>query len=376
MQRPSRTLIAEPQPQAAQLIAAMFEHAPHGIAMADLSGRYVAANPAFLKLLGYSEQELRRKTIHDVTHPEDASENRRVFADMAAGIGDHIEFEKRYLRKDGRAVWVRNVVARVPGAEGEPRYVVAMVEDITLRRHGEAGGDPQRELREEKSLLEMAYKLQALARRLVEVEETERHRIAGELHDRVGQNLSALSINLDIALGLLPRDSLEIRVRLADSLALVEGTLQTIESLMADLRPPLLDEYGLSAALAHYLQGFAQRTGVRAAFDDPGELGRGVRREAAIALFRIAQEALANIAKHAEAGKVRVLLEKQGEEIVLEISDDGRGFDPGERLQQSTRWGVTSMQERAAAVGGYVQLESTPGAGATVRAAVPVEEAP
>jgi two-component system sensor histidine kinase UhpB len=348
----------------------MLEHAPHGIALADLSGRYVAANPAFLRLLGYSEQELRQKTIHDVTHPHDLPENRRVFEDMAAGLGDHIEFEKRYLRKDGHAVWVRNVVARVPGESGEPRYVVAVVEDITLRRHGRPG-EPQGEPREEKALLDMAYQLQSLARRLVEGEEIERRRIAAELHDRVGQNLSALNINLDIALGLLPKESMEARVRLADSLALVEGTLQTIEGLMADLRPPLLDEYGLGAALAHCLQGFEQRTGIRAAFDDPGELG--LRREAAIALFRIAQEALANVVKHAGARAVRVALARQDPEVLMEISDDGRGFDPGERLARSTRWGVTSMQERAAAVGGYIQVESTPGGGTTVRAAVPAE---
>lgn len=353
----------------------MLEHAPHGIALADLSGRYLAANPAFLELLGYTEHELRQKTIHDVTHPEDVPENRRVFEDMAAGIADHLEFEKRYLRKDGRTIWVRNVVARVPGAEGEPRYVVAMVEDITLRRHAASVPGAERELREEKALREMAFKLQALARRLVDAAEVERHRIAGELHDRVGQNLSAININLDIALGLLPKESLETRVRLADSLALVDATLQTIENLMAELRPPLLEEYGLGAALGHYLQEFAQRTGMHGALDDAAEAPRGLRREAALALFRIAQEALANVAKHAEAGKVRVLLQKQGNDLVLEISDDGRGFDPGERLPQSTRWGVTSMQERAAAVGGYVQVESTPGAGTTVRASVPREEA-
>lgn len=357
--------------QAARLAAAMLEHAPHGIALADLSGRYVAANPAFLRLLGYTEQELRLKTIHDVTHPQDRREGRRVFEDMAAGLREHAEFEKRYLRKDGHAVRARNVVARVPGACGEPRYVLAVVEDVTLRRRAPAGD--QGEPREEQALLDMACQLQSLARRLVEGEETERRRIAAELHDRVGQNLSALNISLDIALGLLPRESTDVRVRLADSLALVEGTLQTIETLMADLRPPLLDEYGLGAALAHCLQGFEQRTGVRAALDDPGELG--LRREAAIALFRIAQEALANVARHAGAGAVRVALARREREVVMEVFDDGRGFDPGERLARNTRWGVKSMQERAAAVGGFIQVESAPGAGTTVRAAVPAEAA-
>ena len=355
------------------LVDAMFEFAPHGIVMADPAGRYVKANPAFLSMLGYTEQELLRKTIHEVTHPEDSFENRRIFEDLVAGVGgDHIEFEKRYLRKDGRVLRVRNTVAKVPGPDGAPRYFVAMVEDITVRHasHGTAD-DEARELHDERTLLGMAFKLQSLTRRMVEAEEAERHRIAGELHDRVGQNLSALNINLDIALGVLPKEALEVRLRLADSLALVEGTLQTIEGLMAELRPPLLDEYGLIPALGLFVQGFAQRNSVKVAVDDPWEIGAGLRPEVAIALFRIAQEALANVAKHARAKQVRVLLEKGDGSITLDISDDGCGFDPRERLAQSTRWGITNVQERAAAVGGSVEVHSTPGGGTSVRVTVP-----
>jgi signal transduction histidine kinase len=210
-----------------------------------------------------------------------------------------------------------------------------------------------------------------LTRRLVEAEELERHRIAGELHDRVGQNLSAININLDIALGQLPKDCVEVRVRLADSLALVEGTLQTIENLMAELRPPLLGEYGLGAALGWHARDFSQRTGIEVAVEDAGELGRALRPDAAIALFRIAQEALNNVAKHAAAKHATVSLEKEDGAIVLRISDDGRGFSVPERLAHSTRWGMTTMQERAAALGGRLSVDSAPGRGTKVSAAVP-----
>lgn len=486
------------QLEEARLLAAMFERAPLGIAIADLSGRYVRANPTFLRLLGYTEDELLQRTIHDVTHPQDKSENHRVFDDMSAGVRDQIEFEKRYLRKDGRVIWVRNTVARLPDADGEPRHVIVMVEDITVRRHAEHElASEQEALRDQRTLLAEAQKLaglgcwewdpgtgrviwsdelyriygvsletfrpsfeaylervhpedrgrvgaavtralvegagfsleerivrpdgevrhlrshgevlrgldgkpvkilgacfdvseqnraesalrdaardlQALTRRLVAAEETERHRIAGELHDRVGQNLSALNINLDIALGSLPKENVEVKMRLADSLALVEGTLQTLESLMADLRPPLIDEYGLGAALGWYGDLFSQRTGVKVIIDNPEELGPGLRADAAIALFRIAQEALNNVAKHARARRVRMLVERQENEIVLAIADDGRGFDPGARLLHSKRWGMTTMQERAAAVGGRVAVDSAPGRGTTVRAMVPERQA-
>lgn len=341
-----------------ELVSAVFEHAPLGIAVANPGGRYVAANPAFLAMLGYSGEELLGKSIHDVTHPQDKGENRRVFEDIAAGVTNHIEFEKRYLRKDGRELWVRSTVARVPGPDGTPRYVLALVEDITVRHAGE--GD--RRARE--PLLE---RLHALTRRLVDAEELERHRIAGELHDRVGQHLSALNINLDIAQGLARSEDIELRMRLADSVGLLEATLQSIENVMAELRPPLLDEYGLTAALGLFARNFSQRTGVQVAVDDPEELGARLPRETAIVLFRIAQEALANVAKHAEARRVKILLERQAHRLALEISDDGSGFDPRERLAQSERWGVTTMQERAGAIGGELLVTSAPAAGTTVR---------
>jgi signal transduction histidine kinase len=229
----------------------------------------------------------------------------------------------------------------------------------------------ERELQEEKGLLESAYNLQALTRRLVQAEELERHRIAGELHDRVGQALSALNINLDIALGLVRAEDVEVKVRLADSLSLVESMLQTIEGLMAELRPPLLAEYGLGAALGAYAKSFAQRTAVRVAVDDPLELGRGLRPETSIALFRIAQEALANVAKHAGARNAHISLGRERGHLVLEIADDGGGFDPGQRLARSERWGMTSMRERAAALGGLLEVDSTLGGGTSVRVRLP-----
>lgn len=345
-----------------EFVSAVFEHAPLGIAVADLGGRYVAANPAFLRMLGYSGAELLGRSIHEVTHPQDKGENRRVFDDIVAGVTNHIEFEKRYLRKDGRELWVRNTVARIPGEDGAPRYVLAVVEDITVRHATNEDGRPREPLLE---------RLHALTRRIVDAEELERHRIAGELHDRVGQHLSALNINLDIAQGLARSEEIELRMRLADSVGLLEATLQSIENVMAELRPPLLDEYGLAAALGLFARNFAQRTGVNVAVDDPEELGTRLPRETSIVLFRIAQEALANVAKHAEARRVKILLERQAHGLALEISDDGSGFDPRERLAQSERWGVTTMQERAGAIGGELSVTSAPAAGTTVRVCFP-----
>ncbi|TAK84975.1 MAG: PAS domain S-box protein [Betaproteobacteria bacterium] len=337
------------------LRVAMFERTPAGIAMADASGRYVQANPAFLRMLGYSADELNGKTLGDVTHPGDAEESWRVFTDLVQGRRDQADFQKRYLDRNGQVIWARDSVARLADADGRLRCVVAMVEDITERR------------RAHEALRESEAQLRALTRRLVQAEELERRRIARELHDRVGQNLSALNINLDIVLGQL--EDAESRRRLEDSLALVDATLQSIESVMADLRPPLLDEYGLAAALAWYAEEYAQRTGIRVDVQNAHDAARALRPEAAVALFRIAQEALNNAAKHSAAKRIKVLLEDQANEIVLSVSDDGRGFAPGQAPRG--RWGMTTMRERAEAAGGRLSVESSLGTGTTVRAAVP-----
>ncbi|HEX5066215.1 MAG TPA: sensor histidine kinase [Myxococcota bacterium] len=214
---------------------------------------------------------------------------------------------------------------------------------------------------------------QALSRRLVEAEEAERRRIAGELHDRVGQNLSALNINLDIVLGALGEDApMDVRVRLRDSLALVDGTLQAIENVMAELRPPLLEEYGLGAALGWYAEEFCRRTGIEVDFrDDARERNRELRREAAVALLRIAQEALSNVAKHAGARRVGIALSAADGAMSVEISDDGAGFDAQAAQARSSRWGMTTMRERAEAVGGAIDIASRPGSGTVLRARVP-----
>jgi PAS domain S-box-containing protein len=582
-------------------LAAMFERTPFGVTMADPTGRYMRANPVFVRLFGYSESELVQRTVGELTHPDDVAAAWRIFEDLVQGRRSQADYEQRMLRRNGQVIWVRNTVARLADGDGRLRCIIAMVEDITdrqfayealresearlqaftnhspalmylkdregryrfvnerfLQRFGlrrdqvigrsdqdlfsreQAAAFTERDaevlaraapiqyeesaqyfegerfsvvskfpvldaagavvgvgavatditerrraehaLREQRTLLAEAQKLaglgswewdpasgrvtwsdemyalygvapeafrptfesylervhpedrsrvaatvgaalsdnrpfsmderilrpdgsvrqlrshgqvvldeggralkmvgacmdvteqkmseaalRALTRRLVQAEESERRRIARELHDRVGQNLSALNINLDILLGNLGEGAL--RRRLEDSLKLVDGTLQSIENVMADLRPALLDEYGLAAALVWYGEEYSQRTGIRVAVAG-GEACRNLRPEVSVALFRIAQEALNNAAKHSSAKRITVGLEEKGGELVLSITDDGKGFDPA--TAPRGRWGMTTMRERAEAAGGRLSVDSTVGAGTTVRAAVPL----
>lgn len=300
------------------------------------------------------------ETYLERVHPED---RQHAGALMARALIDGRAFtaEERIVRPDGSLRWLRSHCEVVRDAAGRPVKLLGACLDVTEGRASE------------QALREGAASLQALSRRLVEAEEAERRRIAGELHDRVGQNLSALNINLDIVLGALGEDApMDLRVRLRDSLALVDGTLQSIENVMAELRPPLLEEYGLGAALGWYAEEFFKRTGIEIAFrDEAREKNRELRRDAAVALFRIAQEALNNVAKHASAKRVGIAVSAGDGHMTVEISDDGAGFDARAAEARASRWGMTTMRERAEAAGGGLDIASTPGSGTVLRAKVP-----
>jgi signal transduction histidine kinase len=225
-----------------------------------------------------------------------------------------------------------------------------------------------------KNLRESQEQLQALSRRQVEVQEIERRRLSSELHDRVGQNLTALSINLDILKTRMTPTSAdeEIASRLDDSQHLLAATADTIDNVMSELRPPMLDDYGLHAALSWHARDFTKRTGldVKVRGDEAGERPRP---ETEITLFRIAQEALNNVAKHARAKHVAIALEFRPGECIMSVADDGCGFAGGRPAANNKRQGVgmVTMRERAQAVGGTFEVRPAPGGGTQVIVRVP-----
>jgi len=209
-----------------------------------------------------------------------------------------------------------------------------------------------------------------VSRRLVEVQETERRALANELHDLVGQKLTALNINLNIMkIESAPSRTAQIDARLEDSLKLVEETIESIRDVMAELRPAVLDDYGLTPVLRWYAEQFVKRTGVATTVIEQGE-SRRLAAAAEEAFFRIAQEALANVAKYARAEHATVTLDISPQASCLTIADDGCGFDPS-ACQQPARdhgWGLMIMRERAAAVGAELSVESVPGRGTRITA--------
>jgi len=216
--------------------------------------------------------------------------------------------------------------------------------------------------------------LRILSGRLASAEESERQRIARELHDQVGESLTALGINLGIIRTQLPEhDESRIRKFVDDSLALVDKTTERIRDLMSELRPPMLDDFGLIATLRWYGKQFSDRAGIDVVVTGDEPVPR-LPAQTEIALFRIATEALTNVAKHAAATHVTVNAEFGENTFRLLISDDGVGFDTGRlfREDQDRGWGLLTMSERAESTGGKFRIEShTPDGGTRVITEVP-----
>ncbi len=222
---------------------------------------------------------------------------------------------------------------------------------------------------------EQNERLRALSSRLAEAEETERRRIAQELHDQVGQKLTALGINLNIIRAEMPQDGPQkVDSYLTESQTLVEETTQLIRGVMSDLRPPMLDDLGLVETLLWYGDQIATRTGLSIAVKGD-QLVRRLPAHIEDALFRITQESLTNVVKHAKAKEVEIKVELVGSSARLVVADDGTGYQSGHLLKPGEEhgWGLLIMAERAEAMGGRCWIESDPIQGGTrVIAEVPI----
>ncbi len=227
----------------------------------------------------------------------------------------------------------------------------------------------QRELERKRA----SQKLQLLSHRLVEVQETERRHIARELHDEIGQSLTATEINLQAALQLPGNAAMERR--LEDSIQAVERVLEQVHDLSLSLRPSMLDDLGLEPALRSYTQRQSELTGMKAEFRaEPldSRLDPVIETEC----FRVAQEALNNVVRHARAKNVTVALARRNGHLHLSVRDDGIGFNVASLREEAVRGaslGLLSMEERAALAGGGIQFHSNPGTGTEVQAWFPLK---
>jgi PAS domain S-box-containing protein len=258
-----------------------------------------------------------------------------------------LDIEYRITLPDGTAKVVHAAGELTRGPRGEPLRISGTITDITQRKQWE------------KDLRDHAEEMRSLALRLSEVEETERRNINRELHDRIGQNLAVLNLNLSMLRAAAVDGPPPLASGLSEAQALLETTIAQVRNVMADLRPPALDEYGLLAALRTGAESFAARTGLKITV-----LGEELEPRPALAtetaLFRIAQEAMTNAAKHAGAQHLDIALASRPGCIALSITDDGIGMKAGHPGTAGVSWGLKTMRERAEAIGATLRIDSTP----------------
>jgi signal transduction histidine kinase len=217
-------------------------------------------------------------------------------------------------------------------------------------------------------LTENETQLRGLSQKLVQIQEKQYSHLAKELHDRVGQDMTAININLNIIRTLLPaQTSKDIISRLDDTEQLVQESVVRMRSTMAEFRPPMLDQYGLTAALYWYSEQYMRRTGIVIDINDRYLKDTRLPSDIEIALFRIVQEALNNIAKYANASQVNIEFLEQKDKILMTVTDNGTGFKVEQQeINSSGHWGMTIMRERARAINGQFFLRSVPGKGTQV----------
>ncbi|QEH34815.1 Oxygen sensor histidine kinase NreB [Aquisphaera giovannonii] len=323
----------------------LVEFASEGHLRTDGQGIVLEANQVACMILDCPKEFLLGKPLGLFV----AQSHRSRFYQGLAGLhrnADWDEFEV-LLGKGPRLAIVRAM--SLPPEEGEPGDFQWVLKDVTERRQAEAiRGD--------------------LMRRLVRAQEDERRRIARELHDSLGQLLTALLLEVRAV-----RDAGPLTDGAAERLDRVRGLAEEINraahELAVRLRPTALDDLGLQAASRAHLEEWSARTGVPAQFQAFGMEGCRFPPDVETALYRVLQEALTNVAKYAEARRVAVVIEHQGGRVILAVEDDGAGFDTDEASARG-RLGLLGMRERMALLGGTLELESRPGAGTTVIARV------
>jgi len=336
------------------LYRTIFETTGTAIVIDDEDTKILLANIEYEKLTGHSKEDLEGKKSWTEFVVKDDLDSileyhrlRRIDPEAAPR-----NYEFRLIDRNGSVKYIFATVSLIPGTKKS----LGSLLDITKRKQAEEN-------------LKISHEqLRALSKRLSQAEEKERKRIARELHDQVGQNLTALGINLNM-LRVRLSDILtrEIDSRLNDSLNLLEETVAKIRDVMTDLRPSVLDDYGLMAAIRWYSEQFSNRTGVEIAVDGR-ELKPRLPSEVEITLFRIVQELLTNVAKHAMASRVTLSLVEKGEKVSLTIADNGIGFDPiiSGRSGRERGCGLLNIRERAESIGGKLTVESKPGQGTHV----------
>ena len=351
---------------------ALYEKAPLGIARIDsTTGRFLLINATYCDILQRTAAEVLQLDLQAITHPDDLAPDLENMKRLRDGLCRSFEMDKRYLRPDGSIVWVTLTV--VPEwAEGQPPSThIAMVADITARKHAEEGlrkANEELEIRVRERTEELAKsqeRLQLLASQLLLAQEQERKRIANELHDGLLSELAATKYLLEGRVMLLEKGKLTDPGEFKKISDILANAMKEARRIMNNLHPSVLDELGLISAInwwsGEYEKSYLHIKVQKQITVSEQDISDGVR----VVIFRVLQEALNNFAKHGKGDRVELSLAKSDGTFALMIQDNGQGFDL-ENAQKGL--GLESMRERVELSGGEFHIQSIIGQGTTIRA--------
>ncbi len=326
--------------------------------VSDMNMNRTYVSPSAKSLQGFKSVDDIPQNVKDLLTPASFRKASKIFArELTAEKRRRnprrswtIEVEVK--RQDGSTVWTEDRISFLRDSSGRPTGYLGVTRDITLRKQAEDA-------------------LRALSRRLVEVQELERRGIARELHDHIGQELTGLKLSLAMVSRLPPE---QVKARMSEAQTAINELVARVQDLSLDLRPAMLDDLGLVPALLWHFERFNSQTGVRVAFRHRG-IQRRFAPEIETAVYRIVQEGLTNVARHAGVVEASVRLVLNKGVLGVYIEDEGIGFDTEAAFARGTSSGLTGMQERATLLGGQFEIISAPGAGTLLVAKFPAGSA-
>ena len=334
----------------------LFNSTPIGLYRTTPEGSILDANATMLKILGYPDRNtlLQAKSLETYVDPDD----RKQFQLLLEEQGFVHDFTVRLCRHDGKSIWVSINTTIVHDSDRQITYYEGAMADISARKASEE-------------------QIHELSQQLMQAQEDERQMISHELHDTVGQDLSVAKMACDLIYNELLNKRPPEAHRIKEICEALQKTILDVRNMAYDLRPPVLEELGLVEAIYRFCEDFTQMWGIPVDFQSAGLKNLKLDYAIQINLYRLVQEGLTNIRKHAAAGRVTLKLAAAFPNIILRVEDNGRGFDVKARAAaagQEKRMGLRSMQERATLLNGKMNLQSKPGRGTKVIIKLPFEE--
>jgi PAS domain S-box-containing protein len=336
----------------------IFENSIGGICQINPAGKYITANNALSRIFGYQSPDDLITNLTDIRTQLYVDPGRREkFIRLIQNNNVVSGFESQVYRKDGSTIWIAESAVGIHNARGELLYYEGIVEDITERKNAE------------KELKSSREQLRNLSAHLQSAIEKERMYIAREIHDELGQMLTALKMDVCWLNSKIPRDQKLLLEKTKSMSYLVDSAARTVQRISTELRPGLLDDLGLAAAIEWQAGEFEKRTGIKCELNQNSE-DIAVGQDISTALYRILQETLTNIARHADATMVKVVLKETADTIELSVTDNGKGIAE-DRVSSPQSFGLIGIRERVHILKGEVKITGMRDKGTTVKVSIP-----